>query len=79
MDFPADGRLIMADEKFCSVEHYSVLIPYRDLVKIAEMAKNYEVMQAQYNRLEEQYAAMRGMFSEVLDVVREIREYVRDT
>lgn len=71
----------MADDKslFCGVEQYSVLIPYRDLVKIAEMAKNYEVMQAQYNRLEEQYAAMRGMFSEVLEVVREIREYVRDT
>ena len=73
--------MIMADDKtsFCGVDHYSVLIPYCDLVKIAEMAKNYEVMQAQYNRLEEQYAAMRGMFSEVLEVVREIREYVRDT
>lgn len=69
----------MPDEKFCSVENYSVLIPYRDLVKIAEMAQKVEVIEAQYTRLQEQYAAIRGMFSECLDTVREIRDFVRDT
>ena len=65
-------------ENFCCPENYSVLIPYRDLVKIADMAKNYELILAQNKRIEEQYAAMRGMFSEVLDIVRETREYVKD-
>ena len=69
----------MPEDKFCCPENYSVLIPYRDLLKIAEMAKNYEQILAQNKRIEEQYAAMRGMFSEVLEICRETREYVKDT
>lgn len=69
----------MEKEKFCCPENYSVLIPYRDLLKIADMAKNYEQILAQNKRIEEQYAAMRGMFSEVLEICRETREYVKDT
>ena len=74
-------RSNMADTNpvFCGVEHYSIIIPYSDFIKIAEMAKNYELMQQQYTRLEEQYTALRGMFSEVLEVVREIRHFVRDS
>ena len=64
---------------FCGVEHYSIIIPYSDFLKIADMAKNYEAILASINRTEEQYAAMRGMFSECLDTVREIRDFVRDT
>ena len=71
--------MIMPDDKFCCVENYSVLIPYRDLVKIAEMAKEVEVIKAQYDRLQDQYAAIRGMFSECLDKIQEIRDFVRDT
>ena len=69
----------MLDKEFCCVENYSVLIPYRDLVKIAEMAKEVEVIKAQYDRLQDQYAAIRGMFSECLDKIQEIRDFVRDT
>lgn len=69
----------MSKDDFCSVENYSVLIPYRDLVKITEMAQKVEVIEAQYNRLQEQYTAIRGMFSECLETVREIRNFVRDT
>lgn len=69
----------MPEDKFCCPENYSVLIPYRDLLKIADMAKNYEQILAQNKRIEEQYAAMRGMFSEVLEICRETREYVKDT
>lgn len=66
-------------EEFCCPENYSVLIPYRDLVKIAEMAKEVESIKLQHKRLEDQYAAIRGMFSECLDTIREIREFVKDS
>lgn len=69
----------MSEDKFCCIENYSVLIPYRDLVKIAEMAKEVEVIKAQYARLQDQYSAIRGMFSECLDKIQEIRDFVRDT
>lgn len=69
----------MPDKEFCCVENYSVLIPYRDLVKIAEMAKEVELIKAQYDRLQDQYTAIRGMFSECLDKIQEIREFVKDT
>lgn len=66
-------------EQFCSPENYSVLIPYRDLVKIADMAQQVEVILAQNKRLEEQYAAIRGMFSECLQKIAEIQEWVKDS
>lgn len=68
----------MPDENFCCPENYSVLIPYRDLVKIADMAKNYEVILAQNKRLQEQYTAIQGMFSECLLEIKKIKDYVRD-
>lgn len=66
----------MDDEKFCSVENYSVLIPYGDLLKMVDMAKKVEYIEQQYERLQEQYVAIRGMFSECLDKISEIRDYV---
>lgn len=69
----------MPDEKFCCPENYSVLIPYEDLVKMVDMANKVEQIEEQYSRLQEQYAAIRGMFSECLEKIKEIREFVRDT
>lgn len=69
----------MPDDKFCSVEQYSVLIPYRDLERMAEMAKKVEHIETQYARLQDQYTCIRGMFSECLEKIEEIRDYVRDT
>lgn len=66
----------MADDKFCSVENYSVLIPYSDLEKMVNLAKKVEHIEAQYARLLDQYAAIRGMFSECLDKISEIRDFV---
>ena len=69
----------MDDEKFCCVENYQVLIPYKDLVKMVEVAQKVEQIELQYSRLQEQYAAIRGMFSECLDKINEIRDFVGNT
>lgn len=69
----------MADKDFCCVENYSVLIPYRDLEKLVDVASKVEQIELQYSRLQEQYAAIRGMFSECLDKIKEIREFVGNT
>ncbi|MBQ2858612.1 MAG: hypothetical protein IJE78_16145, partial [Bacteroidaceae bacterium] len=66
----------MAEDKFCRVENYSVLIPYEDLVKMVDLAKKVDQIEDQYARLQEQYVAIRGMFSECLDKIKEIREFV---
>ena len=66
----------MPDEKFCCVDNYSVLIPYSDLEKMVNLAKKVEVIEEQYARLQDQYAAIRGMFSECLEKIKEIREFV---
>ena len=60
---------LMDDDKFCCVENYQVLIPYKDLVKMVEVAQKVEQIELQYSRLQEQYAAIRGMFSECLDKI----------
>lgn len=66
----------MGEDKFCCVENYSVLIPYSDLEKMVDMAKKVEQIEEQYARLQEQYVAIRGMFSECLEKIKEIREFV---
>lgn len=67
---------LMVDENFCCPENYSVIIPYKDFVKMVEMAKKVEHIEKQYTRLQEQYAAIRGMFSECLEKIKEIRDFV---
>lgn len=69
----------MDEEKFCCVENYSVLIPYKDLVKMVELSNKVEQIEQQYDRLQEQYAAIRGMFSECLAKINEIRDFVGNT
>lgn len=67
---------LMENEKFCSVENYQVLIPYGDLVKMVDLANKVEHIEMQYARLQDQYTAIRGMFSECLDKISEIRDFV---
>ena len=69
----------MPEDKFCCVDNYSVLIPYRDLEKMVEVANKVELIEQQYARLQDQYAAIRGMFSECLDKIAEIRAFIGNT
>ena len=66
-------------DSFVSPEKFHVLIPYSDLEKMVNMAQEMEEMKRQFKRIEEQYAAVRGMFSECLDKIAEIRDYVKDS
>lgn len=69
----------MANEKskpFVASAPPWVIIPYSEYEKVVNMAHEMEEIKAQYARLQEQYAAIRGMFSECLDKIGEIRDYV---
>ena len=46
---------------------------------MVEVAQKVEQFELQYSRLQEQYAAIRGMFSECLDKINEIRDFVGNT
>lgn len=69
----------MAKENFVDPDKISVIIPYRDLEKLVNLAETVEVMEKRYARMEQQYTAMYGMFSEILHVCQETREFVKDT
>lgn len=66
------------DKHFVDPSKISVIIPYSDLEKMALMAHKMEVMESQYKRLQEQYTAIQGMFSECLLEIKKIRDYVTD-
>lgn len=68
--------MIMVNDSFGCVENYSVLIPYKDLEAMVKMANELQEIRDQYARLQEQYAAIRGMFSECLEKIAEIRDFV---
>ena len=69
----------MTDNDFVASAPPWVIIPYSEYEKVVNMAHELEEIKAQYSRLQEQYTAIRGMFSECLDTVKEIRDFVRDS
>lgn len=68
----------MPQDNFVAPEKYHVIIPYSDLEKMMYVVERLEKIEKNQARLDEQYAAIRGMFSECLEVVREIRDWVKD-
>lgn len=68
----------MPPDNFVAPEKYHVIIPYSDLEKMMYVVERLEKIEKNQARLDEQYAAIRGMFSECLEVVREIRDWVKD-
>lgn len=63
----------MAAEKFCSVDNYSVLIPYKDLEKLVNLAQTNEEILRQVEAANERCAAMQMMYGELLEKVAEIK------
>ena len=61
---------------FCNPDKYSILIPYRDFVKLVESARKIEEMSRQYRHMEEMYDAMKSMYQEALDRIEELSKYV---
>lgn len=70
--------MVKRDDNFVSPERIQVIIPYADLEKMVHMIHKMEEMEKQYARLEEQYVAIRGMFSECLQKIKEIQDFVQD-
>lgn len=66
----------MPKEKFCCVDNYSVLIPYRDLEKLLETANKMQYFQERLHRTDEQLLALRVMYTEVLEKIAEIDRYL---
>ena len=64
----------MSNPKFCCVDDFPVLVPYRDLVKLLEVAKNMERYERCLSRVNEQLAATRHQYLEMLEKVREIEK-----
>lgn len=62
----------MSNEKFCCVDDFPVLIPYRDLAKTVEVAKNMEHYEQCISQVNKQLAALRNQYSELLEKVREM-------
>ena len=58
--------------EFCCVENFPVLIPYRDLVKIVEVAKNMERYEKCLSRTNEQLTALRSQYAELCEKVLEM-------
>lgn len=54
----------------------SVIIPYRELEKLLECGKRIEEMERLYKRMDERYAAMMAIYSEILEKVDEINHYL---
>ena len=62
----------MSNADFCCAENFPVLIPYRDLVKIVEVAKNLERYEKCLSRTNEQLVALRSQYTELCEKVREM-------
>lgn len=62
----------MSKEKLCQPESYSVLIPYRDLEKLVNIADRYEKDRKEMETLKKRMASLQGIYLEVLERLDEI-------
>lgn len=66
----------MSGKKFGSVDNFSVLIPYKDLEKLLETAYKLEQFQEALKRNDQKLDALRMMYTEALQKIREIERYL---
>lgn len=62
----------MSDREFCCVGNFPVLIPYKDLEKVVEVAKNLERYERGLSQANKQLAALRSQYLELMEKVREM-------
>lgn len=66
------------DKDFVASDRLQVIMPYSDYEKVVHMAQELEEMKRQFSRIQDQYSAIRGMFSECLEKIQEIQKFVKD-
>ena len=62
----------MAKDDFCGVGDFPVLIPYRDVANMVEIARNMERYERSLSRANEQLSALRRQYAELMEKVRDI-------
>lgn len=66
----------MPENDFCCVGNFPVLVPYKELEKLLDVARNQEEMKKQYDQLEVRLAKLQLLFTETLEKLAEIQEMV---
>lgn len=66
------------DKDFVAPSKLQVIIPYSDFERMIKVLDEVEEIKKQFSRLDDQYAAIKYMFSECLEVVRDIKKFVQD-
>lgn len=66
------------DKDFVAPSRLQVIIPYSDFEKMIKVVEEVEEIKKQFARLDDQYAAIKYMFSECLEIVRDIKKFVQD-
>ena len=62
----------MKKKDFCGAENISVIIPYAELDRLLQCANKLEEIERNLSRLDQRYAAMGLLYSEILDRVAEL-------
>lgn len=64
----------MSKKDFCCVENYSVLIPYKDLEKLVNLAQKTEEVLELVKKVDERYAALQLQYTEAIEKIQELSE-----
>ena len=64
----------MDRSNFCGVDDIGVIIPYKKLENLLNIAQNSAIIENRLLQCEKQLGALNGLYSELLAVVGEIRE-----
>ena len=65
----------MKNSDFGCAGNFGVLVPYQDLLKIAEVATNMDEYKRTLSRTSEQLSALRLMYTELLEKVQALERY----
>ena len=62
----------MKKKEFCCAENISVIIPYAELDRLLQCANKLEEIERNLSRLDQRYASMGLLYSEILERVAEL-------
>ena len=66
----------MKKKDFCRAENISVIIPYAELERLLKCVNNLEEFERQIQHLEQRYAAMGLVNSEILERIAELARMI---
>ena len=62
------------EKSFCCIDNLSVIVPYRDLEKLIQVANNFDQVVDQLSRIDRRLDGLQGIQSDIIEKIGELEK-----